>query len=155
MMTEPKFEFAMSVRIKLTKLIRIPDLTKGGQRGFIGIEEGSFEGPKLKGIVLPGTGGDYAHIRPDGVLDFDARYVLQEQDGTYIYLQNKGFRWGSPEAMKKMSNHELVDSSEYYMRTSPTFEVQKGPHDWLCNHVFVGTGEKTINGNVINYFMLL
>ncbi len=152
---EPKFEFAMSVRIKLTKLICIPDLTKGGQRGFIGIEEGTFEGPNLKGVVLPGTGGDYAHIRPDGVLDFNARYVLQEEDGTYIYLQNRGFRWGSDEAMEKMRKHESVDSTEYYMRTSPTFEVSKGPHDWLCKYIFVGIGDKTTGGNVINYYKVL
>lgn len=152
---EPKFEFAFSVRLKLGNVIRISGNTRGEDRYFVDVLEGTFEGPNLKGIVLVGTGGDYPLARPDGTLDFDARYFLREDDGTIIYLQNRGFRWGSPEVMKRLSNHEEVDISEYYMRTAPSFEVAAGPHDWLAKHIFVGIGQKTPEGNVINYYKML
>lgn len=151
----PELEFVMSVRITLGTLKRLGNVTNGGQRCFINILEGTFEGPNIKGKVLPDTGGDYARVRPDGTLDFDARYLLQEEDGTIIYLQNRGYRWGSEEVMKKLSLRQDVDISEYYMRTSPTFEVEAGRHDWLSKHIFVGIGEKTPEGNVINYFKVL
>src|SRR5687767_97169 len=90
---QPQFEYAMSVRIKLKPKIAVGPLNKGGDRFFVEIVEGSFEGPRLKGKVLPG-GGDWAHARPDGTLDFDARYNLQHDDGSIIYLQNRGFPLG-------------------------------------------------------------
>ena len=81
--------------------------------------------------------------------------MLQEDDGTLIYLQNRGFRWASPEAMKKMANREPVDPSEYYMRVAPIFDVEEGKHDWLNKHVFIGAGDKTQGGNVIRYYKLV
>ncbi len=40
---------------------------------------------------------------PDGVLSFDARYMLQEDDGTLILMQNRGFLWGrSPDTMQRL-----------------------------------------------------
>ena len=152
---EPNFEYAMSVRLTLTKAHYSGVLPKGGKHAFVGIAAGTFEGPRLKGTVLPGSGGDYPHVRPDGVLDFNARYMLQEDDGTIIYMQNRGFRWGPPEVMKKLSERQPVDSSEYYMRTSPTFHVEEGPHDWLNKYVFVGVADKTPEGNIIHYYKVL
>ncbi len=151
---EPQLEFAFAIQLKLSPKIALGPLPQGGDRYFVEILEGSFEGPNIRGKVLPG-GGDWAHVRPDGVLDFDARYNLQTDDGSVIYLQNRGFRWGTPEVMARMARREPVDPSEYYMRVSPQFEVQKGPHDWLTKHVFIGIGDKIPEGNVIRYFKVL
>lgn len=153
-MYEPKMEYVMTVRLKLGALQRIQDNARGEERIFIDVTEGTFEGPKLKGTVVPQSGGDYALKRPGGELEFDARYLLKEEDGTIIYMQNYGLRWGSPEIMQKLSNHEDVDRSEYYMCTSPRFEVKRGPHDWLTKYIFVGFGEKTPEGNAIHYYKL-
>ena len=107
-MLEPKFEYAMSVRLTLGPKLALGELPKGGDRYSVEILGGSFEGPRLKGKVLRG-GGDWPHIRPDGVFDFDARYLLQEDDGTLIYLRNRGFRWGTGEVMARMARREPVD----------------------------------------------
>lgn len=153
-MLEPKFEYAMSVRLTLGPKLALGELPKGGDRYSVEILGGSFEGPRLKGKVFRG-GGDWPHIRPDGVFDFDARYLLQEDDGTLIYLRNRGFRWGTGEVMARMARREPVDPSEYYMRTAPDFEVPRGPHDWLTRYIFVGVGDKTPEGNVIHYYQVL
>jgi hypothetical protein len=151
----PQLEFAFAVRITLTKAVYSEALPRGGQRVFVGIESGEFEGPNIKGIVVPGSGGDYADARQDGVIDFDARYMLREDDGTSIYLQNRGFRWASADAMARMKAQQPLDPSEYYMRLSPKFEVEAGKHDWLNKYVFIGIGDKVPRGNIIRYFKLL
>jgi len=151
---EPKFEYALTIKLELGPRKVVGNSPLGGQRGYVEVIGGTFEGPKLKGIVLPG-GGDWPYIQPDGVIKFDARYILKEQDGTEIYVRNSGFRWGTPEVMKKLAEYQPVDMSEYYMRATPTFEVQEGPHDWLNKYLFFGIGERSREGNVIHYYKLL
>jgi hypothetical protein len=53
-----------------------------------------------------GRRGDWQIMRPDGCLENDTRYTLQTQNGSLIYLQNKGIRLST------------------YMRTVTTMEVQ-------------------------------
>jgi hypothetical protein len=153
---DPKFEFAFSVRIKLKPpaMYLRPSLM-GSERAAIYLEDGDFEGPTIRGRVLPGSGGDWPLVRPDGVIDFDARYMLEVDDGTLIYMQNRGYRWGSPEVMERMRRQEPVDPSEYYMRVSPKFDVPQGKHDWLARYMFIGVAEKTPGGNCIAYYKVL
>jgi hypothetical protein len=54
--------------------------------------------------VIPMSGGDFPLVRPNGVIDFDARYLLEADDGGIIYMQNRGYRWGSPEVMQRLSS---------------------------------------------------
>jgi len=90
------------------------------------------------------------------VIDFDARYLLELDDGTIIYLQNRGYRWAhSEEVAERMARNEPADPSEYYMRVSPKFDVPEGPHDWMAKHIFVGVAEKVPNANCIHYFKVL
>lgn len=151
----PKFEFAFTVRIQLSRPRFIRPSTMGAERAAIYAEHGEFEGPNIRGIVLPMSGGDFPLVRPDGVIDFDARYLLETDDGALIYVQNRGYRWASPEVAERMRKNEPVPPSEYYMRVSPKFDVPAGPHDWLAKHVFVGIGEKLPGANAIHYFKLL
>jgi hypothetical protein len=101
------------------------------------------------------SGGDFPLVRADGVIDFDARYLLEAEDGTVIYLQNRGFRWAkTAEAAEKMSRNEPVGDDEYYMRVSPKFDVPDGPHAWMNKYVFVGVAEKIPGANRIHYFVV-
>ena len=89
---------------------------------------------------------------------FDARYMLQEDDGTLILLHNKGFLWGrTPDVMDRLRKWAFeggaaVPHAEYYLRASPTFETAVGKHDWLTKHVFVGIGERKPDGNLVRYY---
>ena len=159
---KPQLEYVMTVRLTLTsdpeRRIILGKIPKGGERHFVGIVEGTFEGPKLRGKVLP-HGGDWTHVWPNGVFNFDARYFLQTDDGTIIYLQNRGFRHATREITDRLTAGEYIDPSQYYMRVTPTFEVEEGPYDWLTKHIFIGIGKKTRDGdkfgNVVDYYMLL
>ena len=59
-----------------------------GQRFIVNILGGEFNGPCLKGKVLPG-GADRQLLRPDGVKELDALYEIQTDDGTMITVLNQ------------------------------------------------------------------
>ena len=151
----PRFEYAFTVAIDLTPPVWLTPTSMGATRAAVWAAQGTFEGPRIRGIVIPMSGGDYPLVRPNGVIDFDARYLLQADDGTPIYLQSRGYRWAEGDAMERMNRNEPLEPHEYYMRVSPKFDVPEGPHDWLGKHIFVGVAEKVPKANRIHYFMLL
>jgi len=159
-LTAPKLEFVMEVRLQFPDVFTIKNTPAGGNRTAVLVESGTFEGPKLKGKAVPHSGGDYAYFRPDDVAEFDARYLLQEDDGTLILLRNRGFLWGREiDTMTKLrdwafADGDAVDQQEYYLRGNPSFECPTGKHDWLTKHVFVGVGERRADGNVLRYYAL-
>lgn len=116
---EPGLEFAYEAIVTLEAATPVGE-TPRGRRNRIPITGGAFEGPTIKGVVLPG-GMDWQLIRPDGFVEVYADYMMQADDGTLIHVVNTGV----------LSNR--------YRRTTPAFEVPNGPHEWLNQAVFVGT----------------
>ena len=64
-----------------------------GTRAIAPITGGTFEGPRLRGKVLPG-GADWTLLRTDGVLELDLRITLETDDGALIYMTSFGLRHG-------------------------------------------------------------
>lgn len=151
----PHIEFAFTISISLTKPFWIKPPSRGDSRAAIYAAEGFVKGPLLNGKVIPMSGGDFPLTRPNGVIDFDARYLLEADDGSIIYLQNRGFRWArSPEIAERMRCNEPVGFGDYYMRVTPRFDAPEGPHAWMSQHVFVGVAEKIPGANRIHYFVV-
>lgn len=98
----------------------------GGRAEFWPIIGGWFEGPRLKGKVVPG-GADFPVIRADGVEVVDALYRLREDDGSSIIIHNVGVAYAP------------VPGQQYRYRLSPSFTVAEGRHDWLNKSLFVAT----------------
>ncbi|MGE5722104.1 MAG: DUF3237 family protein [Sphingomonadales bacterium] len=152
----PKFEHAFTISIELAGLQWVRPTALGDTRAAVYAASGTIEGPRLNGRVVPMSGGDFPLVRPNGVIDFDARYLLEADDGAIIYLQNRGFRWArSPEIAEKMARNEPVEPDDYYMRVSPKFDAPAGPHEWMSRHMFVGVAEKIPGANRIHYFVIL
>lgn len=151
----PQFEHAFTIRIELSKPYWVSPTARGDTRAAIYAKEGTVEGPLLSGRVVPMSGGDFPLSRDNGVIDFDARYLLEADDGAIIYLENRGYRWArSPEVSEKMRHNEEVAHDDYYMRVTPKFDAPAGPHSWLSQHVFVGVAEKLPGANRIHYFVV-
>ena len=152
----PHCEYAFTISIDLDGLRWIEPSVLGNTRAVIYAASGTVEGPRLNGKVIPMSGGDFPLQRPNGVIDFDARYMLEADDGAVIYMQNRGYRWArSPDIAERMARNEPVDANAYYMRVSPRFEAPAGPHEWMSQHMFVGVAEKIPNANRIHYFVVL
>src|SRR3954447_9908818 len=86
------------------------------------IAGGQFDGPRLRGTVLPG-GGDWTLLRGDGVLELDLRITLQTDDGALIHMTSFGLRHGPPAVIAAIARGDSVDPSSYYFRTTPRFET--------------------------------
>jgi hypothetical protein len=119
-------EFVLEARVTCDPIIVIGD-SKQGKRQLIPITGGEFSGPNLNGKVLPG-GADWQLVRPDGVLEIEARYTVQTEDGVNIAIRNRGIAIYPPVAQT------------VYVRTVPEFEAPaNSAYAWLNRAIFVGT----------------
>jgi hypothetical protein len=123
--------------------------TPRGTRRYDPAIGGSFEGPRLRGEVLP-DGGDWLLIRPDGVLEQDVRITLKTDDGAFIYARYVGVRHSPPEVIARLSQGETVDPSEYYFRVAPMFETGAEHYASLNNFLTVGVGDR-LPPNIVRY----
>jgi len=146
----PALEFAFRVQVEVADPMVIGKLPAGTRR-IVPILDGEFEGPGLKGRVLPG-GADWQLIGDDGFTVADARYTLQTDDGHLVYVSNTGIRDAAADVMRRLNSGEPVDPSEVYFRTVPRFETDAPGLAWLMRSVFVGTGERYPNGVVIYFW---
>ena len=149
----PRLEHVLTVRLELDGAHTTPVMGSGVQHGQVAVVSGSFEGPTLRGRALP-AGGHSPLVLRNGVAQLDARYFLEVEDGTLIRIHNRGIFRMPPEVRERVVRGEDVSPNEYYIRTSPTFEVPEGPHDWLCRYTFVGYGRRDDRGNEISYFQV-
>lgn len=138
--TPPELEFAFEMRVTVGEP-RDFGVMDHGRRRVIEITGGTFEGPDIKGRVIPG-GADWQSIQEDGFSRLDTRYALETDDGKLVYVQNFGLRHASPEVMARLNAGETVDPSQVYFRTVPTFETSDPELKWLERSVFIGTGER-------------
>ena len=128
--------------------------TPQGIRQIVYVKGGTFEGPKLKGKILPG-GGDWLTIRPDGTVVLDVRAAVCTDDGHIIYTYYRGVNVRSPEVRERARRGEAVDPSEYYFRTTPVFETASEKYGWLNRIVAVGIGRITPTGVAYQIYTVL
>jgi hypothetical protein len=102
--------------------------SKYGERRIIPITGGTFKGPNIEGVVLPG-GADWQLTRPDGDVELYARYTLKTKDDVLIQVQNRVLMHASKES-----------KSGPYIRSVIDFEAPSAsPYDWLNHAIFLGT----------------
>jgi len=118
-----------------------------GTRSFVPVTGGDFDGPRLRGKVLPG-GGDWLLLRSDGVLELDLRITLETDDHALIAMTFQGLRHGPPDVIAALGRGEAVDPARYYFRTLPRFETSAEAYAFLNRIVAVGSGEARPDGAV-------
>jgi hypothetical protein len=116
-----------------------------GTRTIVPIVGGSFEGPRLRGKVLPGS-GDWTLLRSDDVLELDLRVSLETDDGAAIYMTAQGLRHGPPDVIAALGRGERVDPASYYFRTLPRFETGSQRYEFLNRTLAVATGDRRPSG---------
>jgi hypothetical protein len=136
----------MTVKIAAAPLQKLGSVPHG-IRSIVPVTGGDFEGPRLRGKVLPG-GGDWLLLRPDGVLELDLRITLETDDHALIYMTFQGLRHGPADAIAALGRGEVVDPARYYFRTLPRFETSTETYAFLNRIVSVGVGEARPDGAV-------
>ncbi|HUI77878.1 MAG TPA: DUF3237 domain-containing protein [Bryobacteraceae bacterium] len=152
-MQSPELEFAFEVAVEVDAPLDL-GVTPAGQRRIVQIKGGSFEGPGLKGRVLPG-GADWQIVRPDGTAELDARYTLQTDPGALIYVVNRGLRHGPAEVLRRIADGETVDPRSYYFRSAASFETSDPDLAWLTKAVVLGVGQRQRDRVLIRFWKLL
>jgi hypothetical protein len=122
-----------------------------GQRRVIAINGGTVSGAVLNGRILPG-GADIQIIRPDGLTELVARYVIEADDGALVYVENRGMRDGPPELLEKLRRGEAVDPSLIYFRTAPRFETAAPRLKFLTRRLFIGVGARYPNRVALTFW---
>jgi len=149
----------MDSRLLMTLAVKVEDTQKigavpHGTRVTAPVPSGTFEGPRLRGAVLPG-GGDWTVLRSDGVLELDLRLTLATDDGALIYMTSFGLRHGPPEVLAALSRGERVDPAAYYFRTTPRFETAHPKYAFLNRLVAVATADRRAEGPTYTIFEVL
>jgi len=134
----PRLEHAFDLAVRVAQPLAIGEIGTGVRR-VVDILGGDVTGPLLTGRIRPG-GADFQIIRPDGLAELHARYVIEASDGALIYVENTGIRFGPAEALERLNRGEPVDPSLIYFRSVPRFETAAPTLRWLMQHVFVATG---------------
>ena len=83
----PELEYVVRLNVTLGQAFTVGDTGKG-TRTVIPITGGTFEGPEIKGEVLPG-GADY-QMQCDGRTEIEAIYCIRTDDGVSIHVRNCG-----------------------------------------------------------------
>ena len=93
-----------------------------GERRAIALLGGTVAGPEMNGRVLSG-GHDWQTVRHDGVIDIDAHYALELDDGSLVEVSSIGMRHGPADVLARLGRGEPVNPSEYFFRTLVRFQT--------------------------------
>src|SRR6266404_4449767 len=142
----------MDSRLLMTMLVEVVGPQKIGAvplgtRVTAPIARGHFDGPRLRGKVLPG-GGDWTLLRSDAVLELDLRITLETDDGALISMTSFGLRHGPPEVVAALARGESVDPSTYYFRTAPRFETSAPQYEFLNRLIAIASGDRRATGPI-------
>jgi len=143
----------MMLQVKVAGAQKIGPVPRG-TRLTAPITDGHFEGPRLRGKVLPG-GGDWTLLRGDGVLELDLRLTLETDDGALIHMTSFGVRHGPPEVLAALTRGERVDPSTYYFRTTPRFETANPKYAFLNRLLAVSSGDRRAEGPIYTIYEVL
>jgi hypothetical protein len=143
-MNQPRWQALMQLSVEVGDMLPIGAVAQG-ERRMVPITGGRFEGAgelsSWRGRVLPG-GADWQLLRADGVLEVDARYVLEDEAGQRVQVVSQGLRHGPPEVIAALARGEAVEPQAYYFRTAMRFETAAGPLSRLNRVVAVGVGAR-------------
>ena len=121
----PNLEYVMQLYVTLEPEYVVGEVPHG-QRVVIPITGGIFEGPKLKGTIIPG-GADYQYKKTIGNsnrTELEAIYSIKTDDGINIHVRNSGIFY--------------LGADGFYFFAAPKFEApEDSPYAWLNNAIFV------------------
>ena len=124
----PQLEFVVELKVKCEGAYQVGQ-TPHGNRFIIPIVGGTFEGPQMKGTILPG-GADYQlQDNAHGRTELEAIYSIRTDDGVNIHVRNRGLI---------CTGQDSEGRPQFYFRTAPQFEApMDSKYAWLNNAIYV------------------
>jgi len=129
--------------------------TPAGLRRMIPITGGTVTGARVNGKVLAG-GADFQLILGGGTqAHLDARYVIELEDGSRVFVQNTALRVASLENSQRIMNGQPVNPDEVYFRCQPKLEATTPEWAWLSESQFIGVGRRAPDGVFMSFYRVL
>ncbi len=153
MTLEIQTKYVFTITAEIAEVTTAGDLGHGVRR-IIPIVGGEVRGERVNGKVLP-FGADFQIIRPNELIDLEARYAFQTDDGAVVYVENRGIRFGPLDLLQKLKRGEPVDPKLIYFRTVPKFETGHANYRWLMEHIFIASAARHADRVVIDVHMVL
>ena len=149
----------LETRYVFTITVHIGSVTTAGEIGhgvrrIIPITGGTVKGEGIAGRICP-FGADFQMIRPNELIELEAKYAFETDDGAVVYVENKGIRFGPLELLEKLKRGEPVDPKLIYFRTVPKFETGSEKYRWLMENLFIGSAARHADRVVIDVHQVL
>ena len=126
-----------------------------GHRQIVKVKGGWFEGPRLKGEILPGT-GDWFIVRPGGVAEGDVRDTYRTHDGHIIYVSYRGIINALRECGSGSAGVRTCPTPSTTPACSPcTRPAVNSPYSWLNNILAVSVGKQEALGITYDVYQIL
>jgi hypothetical protein len=125
-----------------------------GVRRIIPVTGGEVRGERVNGKVCA-FGADFQIIRPNELIELEAKYAFETDDGAVVYVENKGLRFGPIELLQQLKRGEPVDPRLIYFRTVPRFETGSEKYRWLMENLFIGSAARHADHVVVDVHQVL
>src|SRR3954452_23176931 len=149
----------LQTRYVFTITAQIGGVTLGGDIGhgvrrIIPITGGEVRGESVNGKVCA-FGADFQIIRPNELIELEAKYAFETDAAAVFYVENKGLRFGPVELLQKLKRGEPVDPALIYFRTVPRFETGAAKYRWLMENLFIASAARHADRVVIDVHQVL
>lgn len=125
-----------------------------GVRRIIPITGGEVKGKDVNGRICA-FGADFQIIRPNELIELEAKYAFATDDGAVIYVENRGIRFGPVALLQRLKRGEPVDPKLIYFRTVPKFETGSEKYRWLMESLFIGSAARHADRVVVDVHQVL
>jgi Protein of unknown function (DUF3237) len=153
MTPELQTKYVFTITARIGAVVSAGDIGHGVRR-IIPIVGGEVRGENVNGKVFA-FGADYQIIRPNELIELEAKYAFETDDGAIVYVENKGIRFGPVELLERLKRNEPVDPTLIYCRTVPRFETGAEQYRWLTENIFVGSAARHADRVVIDVHQVL
>src|ERR1700721_1791691 len=103
----------LATRYVFTITANIGDVTSAGDIGtgvrrIVPIIGGEVKGQGISGKVSA-FGADFQIVRPNELIELEAKYAFETDDGALVYVENKGIRFGPVDLLRRLKRGAAVD----------------------------------------------
>ena len=146
-------KYVFTITVLIGEVTSAGDIGTGVRR-IIPITGGEVRGEGINGKVCA-FGADFQIIRFDELIELEAKYAFQTDDGAVIFVENRGIRFGPVELLQRLKRGEPVDPKLIYFRTVPKFETGSEKYRWLMENLFIGSAARHADRVVIDVHQVL
>jgi len=143
-----KLEPLMTFNSHVRDIQRIGSSPKGERIIYV-VEDGTFEGPRLKGKVRNGAAADWMQIIGEGLAALDVRKTFETDDGALIYVTYQGLYQFDDALSKGLSEGRGYGFGDTLFQVQMQFETGDARYAWLNRTLAVAEARET--GSMVEY----